>query len=142
MPSTDNHSLSSHETRQQKLKPNSDNRATLTEYQMPPFARAAIAQAAITFAARVPNGIHFAMPFLPKPRPLKRAKNHLAHTPKGPTKQPKNSWALLPPSSNSFAAKVPNKPHNITSISKRITMNVTKKRDSFEVYGLRHVFVL
>lgn len=56
-----------------------------------PMASAAMMQAAETLAIRVPNGTHFNNPALPNPRPLNRAKNHLIHTPGGPTMQANHS---------------------------------------------------
>ena len=48
-------------------------------------------EAAETLAARVPNGTHLNKPALPNPRQLSLDKNHLIHTPKGPTKQANHS---------------------------------------------------
>lgn len=77
---------------------------------------AAMIQAAETFAIRVPNGTHLNNPLLPNPRPLNRAKNHLIHTPGGPTMHANHSWAPLLPLLNSSFNSSPLKPHNKTSI--------------------------
>lgn len=51
------------------------------------LASAAMAEAAETLAIRVPNGTHLNSPLCPNPQPLRPAKNHLSHTPRGPIKQ-------------------------------------------------------
>ena len=83
---------------------------------------AAMTQAAETLAARVPNGTHLNKPALPNPRPLSLAKNHLIHTPGGPTKQANHSWAPLLPLLNSSLNSAPNAPHNKPSIKINTTM--------------------
>lgn len=83
---------------------------------------AAMIQAAETLAIRVPNGNHLNNPALPNPRPLSRAKNHLIHTPGGPTMHANHSWAPLLPLLNSSFNSAPLKPHNKTSIKTDTTM--------------------
>lgn len=73
---------------------------------------AAMMQAAETLAIIVPNGNHFNNPALPNPRPLSRAKNHLIHTPGGPTMQANQSWAALLPLLNSSFSSAPLTLHN------------------------------
>lgn len=80
------------------------------------IASAAITHAAETLAISVPNGIHFNNPVFPKPRPLSRAKNHLIHTPRGPTMQPNHSWASLLPLLNSFLSNITLTNHSKPSI--------------------------
>jgi len=84
------------------------------------LASAAITQAADTLAIRVPNGIHLNNPAFPKPRPLSRAKNHLIHTPIGPTMQANHNSAALPPCLNSAFTNAPQTPHNMPKITKNI----------------------
>lgn len=74
-------------------------------------ASAVMIPAAATLAVRVPKGSHFKIPILPSPRPFTRAKNHLIHTPRGPTMQPNQSWASLLPLLNSFFSSSPLKLH-------------------------------
>lgn len=89
--------------------------------------RAAMTQAAETLAIRVPNGNHFNNPILPNPRPLSLAKNHLIHTPKGPTMQANHSCASLLSLLNSSLSNTPLTLHRETSISKN-TAKTTKWR--------------
>ena len=83
---------------------------------------AAMMQAAKTFAARVPNGTHLNKPALPNRRQLSLAKNHLIHTPGGPTKQANHSWSPLLPLLNSSLTGAPHTPHNKPSIKINTTM--------------------